>query len=68
MTRFINGYHCPKLAQLIVQKLRHLLAHPELEQIPSSRDMYKQLLDHWQYVTHFLLEQKAADKKPVQHH
>lgn len=51
MTRFINGHHCPKLAQLIIEQLGLLLAHPGL--IASSRTMYQQLKEHWQNVTDF---------------
>ena len=31
MTQFINGRHCPKLANSIVHQLSLLLAHPDLE-------------------------------------
>lgn len=57
MTRFINGHHCPKLAQLIVQHLHHLLAHPHL--ISSSRTMYRQLEEHWRSVASSLTEQQG---------
>jgi len=68
MTQFINGHHNPKLAQLIVQQLSRLLSHPELEHSASSRDMYLQLLEHWQTVTGLLLERKAARQQPVATH
>ncbi len=55
MTRFINGHHCPKLAQMIVQHLGRLLAHPHL--ISGSRTMYRQLEEHWQTVANLLTEQ-----------
>ncbi|OAI18758.1 hypothetical protein A1359_04090 [Methylomonas lenta] len=60
MTRFINGRHCPKLAHVIVQQLQKLLSHPVTQEIPDSRDMYLQLLEHWQSVLSSLLEQKQA--------
>ncbi len=62
MTRFINGHHCPKLAHLIVQQLQKLLSHPVTQEIPDSRDMYLQLLEHWQSVLSSLLEQKQASR------
>ncbi|MDD2802257.1 MAG: hypothetical protein PHE96_12445 [Methylococcales bacterium] len=68
MTQFINGRHCPKLAHLIVQQLSSLLAHPELEQFPDSRNMYQQLLEHWQKVTALLLEQQAVGQRQSQYH
>lgn len=68
MTQFINGRHCPKLAHSIVHQLSLLLAHPDLERIPSSRELYQQLLDHWQKVTAHLLEQRAAHgQQPIYH-
>lgn len=57
MTRFINGHHCPKLAQLIVQHLGRLLAHPDL--IFGSRTMYRQLEEHWRSVAIMLTEQRG---------
>ncbi|MBD9357123.1 hypothetical protein [Methylomonas albis] len=68
MTQFINGHHNPKLAHLIVQQLGRLLSHPELEHSASSRDMYLQLLEHWQTVTGLLLERKAAHPVAVATH
>ncbi|MDT4291027.1 hypothetical protein RO575_15780 [Methylomonas sp. MO1] len=68
MTQFINGHHNPKLAHLIVQQLGRLLSHPELAHSASSRDMYLQLLEHWQTVTNLLLERKSAHLQPVAAH
>jgi len=68
MTQFINGRHCPKLAHLIVQQLSSLLTHPELEQFPDSRNMYQQLLEHWQKITVLLLEQQAVGQRQSQYH
>ncbi|QPK61507.1 hypothetical protein IVG45_11385 [Methylomonas sp. LL1] len=62
MTRFINGHHCPKLAHVIVHQLQQLAAHPAT-QLSDSRDMYLQLLEHWQNVSNTLLEQKAARRQ-----
>jgi hypothetical protein len=68
MTQFINGRHCPKLAHSIVHQLSLLLAHPDLERIPSSRELYQQLLDHWQKVAVHLLEQQSAhEPRPIYH-
>ena len=60
MTRFINGHNNPRLAHLIVQQLSRLLSHPELEQSAACRDMYLQLMEHWQIVTNQLQKQKAV--------
>jgi hypothetical protein len=68
MTQFINGRHCPKLAHSIVHQLSLLLAHPDLERIPSSRELYQQSLDHWQKATARLLEQQSAhEPRPIYH-
>ena len=68
MTRFINGHHCPKLAQMIVSQLANLLTHPQLEQLPDSRTLYQQLLEHWQGVTRQLIEQKTKQKQNTVYH
>jgi hypothetical protein len=57
MNCFINGHHCPKLAQMIIQQLGHLLAQPEL--VPSSLAIYQQLQEHWQNIRGLLLEQQS---------
>jgi hypothetical protein len=63
MTQFIHGHQCPKLAHMIVHQLNLLLTHPELEPVCSTRDMYMQLLEHWQKVAAQLLEQRHPQKK-----
>lgn len=68
MTRFINGHHCPKLAHVIVHQLQKLLSHPDTQQTPSSRDMYQQLLEHWQNVSSALSEPKPAQRQPHLYH
>lgn len=68
MTQFINGHHCPKLAHLIVHQLSHLVAHPDLEQVSVSREMYVQLLEHWQKVTACLLEPQSVREPPSKYH
>jgi len=68
MTQFINGHQCPKLAHLIVQQFSLLVSHPELEQVSASREMYQQLLEHWQKVTTYLLEQHAVRELPSKRH
>jgi hypothetical protein len=68
MIQFINGRHCPKLAHLIVQQLACLLSHPELVEIPASRNMYRQMMDHWQQVVDQLLEQRTARQRQSQYH
>lgn len=68
MTQFINGRHCPKLAHLIVHQLSRLIAHPDLEHASANRDMYQQLLDHWQKMTRYLLEQQSARASPSNYH
>lgn len=66
MTRFINGHHCPKLAHVIVHQLQQLLTHPR--QTQDSRDMYLQLLEHWQGVSSSLLEQKPDARRTGLYH
>lgn len=61
MTRFLNGHHCPKLAHVIVQQLQKLLSHPHTA---DSRDMYLQLLEHWQTVSTTLANRKHQPSKP----
>jgi len=68
MTQFINGHQCPKLARMIVRQLNLLLAHPELDSVSNTRDMYLQLLEHWQKITAQLLEQRNAGKTAVVYH
>jgi hypothetical protein len=68
MIHFINGRHCPKLAHVIVQQLQKLLSHPVTQEIPGSRDMYLQLLEHWQTVLSWLLEQKQASRPSHLYH
>lgn len=68
MTRFINGRHCPKLAHLIVQQLAGLLSHPGLAEIPASRTMYRQLMEHWQQVASQLPEQRADRQQHTRYH
>jgi hypothetical protein len=66
MTQFIDGRHCPKLAHSIVRQLGLLLAHPDLAS--ASRELYQQLLEHWQKVTAHLLEQGAKrEPRPIYH-
>lgn len=68
MTRFINGHHCPKLAHMIVHQLQRLLAHPVTRETPGSRDMYLQLLEHWQSVSSSLLEQNQTSRSRHLYH
>jgi len=68
MTQFINGHHCPKLGHLIVRQLSLLVAHPDLEDASASRDMYLQLLEHWQKVTSHLLEQQVMRTQSAKFH
>lgn len=68
MTQFINGHQCPKLAHMIVHQLNQLLAHPELDAAPKSREMYLQLLEHWQKTVAQLLEQRKARKAAAVYH
>lgn len=71
MTRFINGHHCPKLAHSIAQKLSQLLSYSQTAQNSTNREMYSELLDHWQKVTKQLSEQQVNSnrkKTAVRHH
>ncbi|WP_031434198.1 hypothetical protein [Methylomarinum vadi] len=67
MTRFINGYHCPKLAHVIVHQLQKLLAHPATQENEDSREMYRQLLEHWQKVSSSLVEEKQTRQSRMLH-
>jgi hypothetical protein len=60
MTHFINGHHYPRLVHMIMQRLQQLLAHPSTEQITGSREIYVQLLEHWQTIYNNLLTQNEA--------
>ena len=68
MTRFINGHHCPKLAHIIVQQLQRLLAHPVTQQTADSREMYLQLLEHWQTICTELLQQRQGHQPTSIYH
>jgi hypothetical protein len=68
MTQFINGRQCPTLAHRIVSQLNRLLAHPELEPVSNTREMYRQLLEHWQKIAAQLLEQRRAHQNAVVYH
>lgn len=68
MTQFINGHQCPKLAHMIVRQLNLLLTHPELEPVSNPRDMYLQLLEHWQKIAAQLLEQRDTGKAAIVYH
>ncbi|WP_305906734.1 hypothetical protein Q9L42_019410 [Methylomarinum sp. Ch1-1] len=68
MTRFINGYHCPKLSHVIVQQLQKLLAHPVTQRNVESREMYSRLLEHWQNVSISLIEQKKFVRQSQIYH
>jgi hypothetical protein len=68
MTQFINGHQCPALAHRIVSQLNRLLTHPELEPASNTREIYRQLLEHWQKIAAQLLEQRRAHEIPVVYH
>jgi len=68
MTRFISGHHCPKLANVIVQQLKQLLAHPATQGLPDSREMYSQLLLHWQEVSSSLSTPKTSHRVSYLYH
>lgn len=68
MTRYINGHHCPKLAQGIVLQLQKLLSHPVTQETPDSRDMYLQLLEHWQNVSSMLLQPIHSERPSHLYH
>lgn len=64
MTKFIDGYHCPKIAHLIVSQLGQLISYAQSLQIKTNLDMYYQMLEHWQMTTDLLLEKQ---KKQTYH-
>ena len=60
MTKFIEGYQCPKLAHLIVSQLGQLISYAQSLRITTNQEMYTQLLEHWQTTTNqLLLEQQT---------
>lgn len=62
MTQFINGRHCSKLAHTIIHQLGRLLAHQDLMNDPSNRELYQQLLEHWQKVAAQLKEESEVNE------
>lgn len=58
MTKFIDGYYCPKTAHLIVSQLGQLISHAQSLHIKTNLEMYYQMLEHWQMVTNQLLEKQ----------
>lgn len=58
MTKFIDGYQCPKLAYLIVSQLGQLISYAQSLRITTNQKMYAQLLEHWQMTTNELLLEK----------
>lgn len=63
MTQFSNGHHCPKLAHMIVNQLHRLVTETEMEQALEGRQIYLQLLKHWQHVTRSLIEARDNSRK-----
>lgn len=60
MTKFIEGYQCPKLAHLIVSQLGQLISYAQSLRITTNQEMYAQLLEHWQTtINQLLLEQQT---------
>jgi hypothetical protein len=51
MTRFIELGGCPKLAHLIVHQLQKILAHPQLQSLTETQNIYRRLIMHWQIVS-----------------
>lgn len=68
ITQFSSGHRCPKLAHMIVNQLHRLITETELEQMPAGRQMYKQLLKHWQQVTRSLLEERQVEREQARYH
>ncbi|WFP48700.1 hypothetical protein PL263_11330 [Methylomonas sp. EFPC3] len=68
MTQFISGRHCPKLSQQIVSQLGHLLSHPQSQTRSESRELYQQLLMHWQGVTQQLIDLKQQQRQTAVYH
>lgn len=58
MTKFIDGYQCPKLAHLIINQLGQLISYSQSLHITTNQEMYMQLLEHWQMTTNQLLLEK----------
>jgi hypothetical protein len=51
ITQFQQGRHCPCLAKRIVNLLRYLATHPELPLTTTSKNLYLNLIEHWEHVS-----------------
>jgi len=54
MTQYYQ-HKSPKLAQFIVNHIRLVIEHPEVDSLDECRSMYLQLLQQWQNITLNLL-------------
>lgn len=57
-----SGRRCACLANRIVLLLQYLVTQPDLSLTTTSRDLYLNLLDHWQQV---LNELKLKEPEPA---
>jgi len=55
MTQYYQ-HKSPKLAQFIVNHIRLVIEHPDVDALEDCRSMYLQLLQQWQTITLNLLE------------
>jgi hypothetical protein len=58
ITQYNQGRQCPCLANRIVLLLKYLITHPDLPLTQASKDVYLNLLDHWQEVSDQFKEQQ----------
>ena len=62
ITQFQQGRHCPCLAKRIVNLLRYLATHPDLPLTTTSKNLYLNLLEHWERVS---AELNRAENSPT---
>lgn len=67
ITQFTQGRHCPCLANRIVLLLQYLATHPDLPLTSTSKDLYLNLLDHWQQVNRELKERNKQEFNLIVH-
>lgn len=66
ITQFNGGRPCPCLAKRIVLLLRYLATHPDLPLTKTSKDVYLNLLEHWERVCNEL--QQKSTKQAFTYH
>lgn len=67
ITQFNLGRKCPCLANRIVLLLQYLITHPDLPLTSTSKDLYLNLLDHWQRTCDELRKSQQPHNKAIYH-